>query len=78
MKDISKEKMYFSSMNIEYVTSLAVTIEENIANSNMKRETFGVKDSIKKFNSVQEFQSKIESKRDKSADVMLTVRKVWS
>ena len=70
--------MYFSSMNIEYVTSLAVTIEENIANSNMKRETFGVKDSIKKFNSVQEFQSKIESKLDKSADVMLTVRKVWS
>ena len=69
--------MYFSSMNIEYVTSLAVTIEENIANSNMKRETFGVKDSIKKFNSVQEFQSKIESKLGKSADVILTVRKVW-
>ena len=77
MKEISIEKMYFSSMNIEYVTSLAVTIEENIANSNMKRETFGVKDSIKKFNSVQEFQSKIESKLGKSADVILTVRKVW-
>ena len=77
MEDISTEKMYFSSMNIEYVTSLAVTIEENIANSNMKRETFGVKDSIKKFNSVQEFQSKIESKLGKSADVILTVRKVW-
>ena len=78
MKEISTEKMYFSAVNIEYVTSLAVTIEENIVNSNMKRETFGVKDSIKKFNSSQEFQSKIESKLGKSADVILTVRKVWS
>ena len=78
MKEISTEKMYFSAVNIEYVTSLAVTIEENIVNSNMKRETLGVKDSIKKFNSFQEFQSKIESKLGKSADVILTVRKVWS
>ena len=76
MKEISTEKMYFSAVNIEYVTSLTVTIEENIVNSNMKRETFGVKDSIKKFNSFQEFQSKIESKLGKSADVILTVRKV--
>ena len=76
MKEIFTEKMYFSAVNIEYVTSLAVTIEENIVNSNMKRETFGVKDSIKKFNSFQEFQSKIESKLGKSADVILTVRKV--
>ena len=76
MKEISTEKMYFSAVNIEYVTSLAVTIEENIVNSNMKRETFGVKDSIKKFNSFQEFQSKIEFKLGKSADVILTARKV--
>ena len=45
-------------MNIEHVPSLAVAIEENIVKSNMKRETFGMEDNIKKLNSFHEFQSK--------------------
>ena len=56
-------------MNIEHVPSLAVAIEEIIAKSNMKRETFGMEDNIKKLNSFHEFQSKIKSKLGKSEDV---------
>ena len=56
-------------MNIEHVPSLAVAIEENIVKSNMKRETFGMEDNIKKLNSFNEFQSKIKSKLGKSEDV---------
>ena len=53
--------------------SIAVATKGKTVDSSMKNETLCVEDNIKKLNSFNEFQSKVESKLIKSEDTMLTV-----
>lgn len=54
--------------------SIAVATKGKTVDSSMKNETLCVEDNIKKLNSFNEFQSKVESKLIKSEDTMLTVK----
>ena len=54
--------------------SIAVATKGKTVDSSMKNETLCVEDNIKKLNSLNEFQSKVESKLIKSEDTMLTVK----
>ena len=54
--------------------SIAVATKGKTVDSSMKNETLCVEDNIKKLNSFNGFQSKVESKLIKSEDTMLTVK----
>ena len=54
--------------------SIAVATKGKTVDSSMKNETLCVEDNIKKLNSFNEFQSKVESKLIISEDTMLTVK----